>query len=90
MSKRAEFTPWTLCEYKADDYHEGSVLDENGEIITAWRLGIRQARLIAAAPELLAEAKRALDVLVNQFSMDCEGVESLRLTIAKTEGADHE
>lgn len=45
------------------------------------------ARLIAAAPKLLAEAKWALDVLTNQFDMDpCEGLDALREAIAEANG----
>lgn len=45
------------------------------------------ARLLAAAPDLLAELKRALAVIVSPQSFDLEGVESdIRAAIAKAEG----
>lgn len=64
MSKRAEYSPgpWTLHEYEDDGVHLADVFDTYQECKTAC-LNIADARLIAAAPDLLEalhEGRRAI------------------------------
>lgn len=50
--------------------------------VDATELGIAIDTVTDAVPELLAECKRALDVLVDQFAMEGEGIDALRAAIA--------
>lgn len=47
------------------------------------------ARLIAAAPELLAAAHRCIAALEANGAPNCEAVKELRAAISKTEGYRH-
>lgn len=73
-------------------YHDENQAEANARLIAeagtvATETGLTPRQLAEQRAELLAEAKWALDVLVNQCGLEeCEGLNSLRAAIAKTKG----
>ena len=75
--------PWSIERADGDIV----ILDADGGIAHVWRgpKAERVARLIAAAPDLLEAAKRALAVLGTYTTYEDEATE-LRAAIQRTEG----
>lgn len=92
MSKRAEYSPgpWTLHEYEDDGVHLADVFDTYQECKTAC-LNIADARLIAAAPDLLEALEQAVTSMQDSgYPNSHLAVRAAREAIAKATGADHE